>query len=169
MLLKFGILVAALGLHTAFAAPAMEHGEHGEHRLEDIQCRCLTFRANERPTPCNFLESKDFGWRSAQILASQYDIKAQFSSKSTISKVLAISAPLPNDVLQAISSGDAQTAPKEVNISQNKIVCGFGKEVRRMTRHHRYQEPESHFVGQVIGWIMLLIALYVVGEYIWTR
>ncbi|KAF2632677.1 hypothetical protein BU25DRAFT_80198 [Macroventuria anomochaeta] len=166
MLFNSSALVAALSLHTAFAAPAMEHKEH---HLEDIQCRCLTFRANERPTPCNFFESRGFDWRSAQILASQYDIKVQFASKSTISKVLSISAPLPSEVLQTTNTGDAQSASRDANISQNKIVCGFGKEVRRMSHHYRDYEPESHFVGQVIGWLMLFIALYVVGEYVWTR
>ena len=166
MLFKTSTLIAALSLHTAFAAPAMERHEH---HLEDMQCRCLTFRANEHPTPCSFFESKGFDWRSAQILASQYDIKIQFASKSTISKVLSIPAPLPSEVLQATSIGDAQSASREVNTSQNQIVCGFGKEVRRMSHHHRGYEPESHFVGQVIGWLMLFIALYVVGEYVWTR
>ena len=152
MLFKFGHLVAALSLHTALAAPSMEH------HLEDIQCRCLTFRANERPTSCNFLESKGFGWRSAQILASQYDIKVQFASKSTISKVLLIPAPVPSDVLQTASTVDAQSASKDVNMSQNKIVCGFGQEVRHMSHHHREGEPDTHFVGQVIAWLMLFIA-----------
>ncbi|KAF9699101.1 hypothetical protein EKO04_003109 [Ascochyta lentis] len=163
MLFKSGPFLVALSLQTTFAAPTIES------HLEDIQCRCLTFRANERPTPCNFFESKGFGWRSAQILASQYDIKVQFASKSTISRVLSATTPLPSDVLQTTSYGDAQSASKEANISQNKIVCGFGKEVRRMTHHHRNHEPESHFVGQVIGWLTLFIALSVVGEYVWTR
>ena len=168
MLFKLSTLVAALSLQSAFAAPAMEHREN---HVEDIQCRCLTFRANERPTPCNFFESKGFGWRSAQILAAQYDIKVQFASKTTISKVLSIPAPIPSDVLQTTSFGPAQLAAKDANMSQNKIVCGFGKEVRRMTHHHhhRHHEPESHFVGRVVGWLMLFIILYVVGEYAWTR
>lgn len=163
MLFKVRTLVAALGLHTALAAPTMEH------RLEDVRCRCLTLRANERLAPCNFFESEGFGWRSAQILASQYDIKVQFASKSTINKVLSIPGPVPSDVLQTTGSGDTLSTSKEANISQNKIVCGFGKEVRRMSDHHRDDEPDCRFVGQVIGWLILFIALYIVSEYIWTR
>lgn len=163
MLFGLGTFVVALSLQSAFAAPTIEK------RLEDIQCRCLTFRANEKPTTCNFLESEGFGWRSAQILASQYDIKVQFASKDAVSKVLSATDPLPSDVLQTASSGDAQSASNEANISRNKIVCGFGKEVRRMTHRHRDSEPESHFLGQVIAWLTLFIALYLVGEYVWTR
>ncbi|KAF1365864.1 hypothetical protein EJ07DRAFT_170608 [Lizonia empirigonia] len=163
MLFELGTFVVALSLQTAFAAPTMEKP------LEDIQCRCLTFRANEKPTTCNFLESKGFGWRSAQILASQYDVKVQFASKDAVSKVLSATHPLPSDVLQTASSGDAQSASNKANISRNKIVCGFEKEVRRMTHRHRDSEPESHFLGQVIAWLILFIALYVVGEYVWTR
>lgn len=163
---RLSTFVAALGVSFAFAAPAMEHRDH---QLEDIQCRCLTFRADERPTPCKFFESTGFGWRSAQTIASQYDIKVQFASKSTISKVLAISAPLPSEVLQVTSTGDARSALREVGTSQNKIVCGLGKEVRHMTHHYENESSGGHFVGQVIAWLMLFIILYAAGEYIWTR
>ncbi|KZM19780.1 hypothetical protein ST47_g9158 [Ascochyta rabiei] len=154
MLFRLGTFVAALSLQTTFAAPTMEN------HVEDIQCRCLAFRTNERPTLCNLFEPRDFGWRSAQTLASQYDIKVQFASESTLSRVLSATTPLPSDVLQTTSYGDAQSESKEGNISQNKIVCGFGKEVRHMTQHYRHHEPESHFVGRVLGWLMLFIALY---------
>lgn len=167
MLFRFDTFVAALSLQTAFAAPAME--AHQEAQLEDIQCRCLTFRTNDRPTPCNSFEPNGFSWESAQKLASENDIKVQFASKSTISKVLSISSPLPSDVLQVTSYGDALSASEGANINRNKIICGFGGEVRYMTHHHTSHEPEGHFVGQIIGWLMLFIALYVVGEYVWIR
>ncbi|KAJ8113627.1 hypothetical protein OPT61_g4282 [Boeremia exigua] len=166
MLFKSNIFVAALGLSSVLAAPAIGHREHP---LEDIQCRCLTFRVNELPTPCNFFESRGFGWRSAQTLASQYDIQVQFASKNTISKVLSISTPLPSDVLQATSAGDAQSALGEANSSENKIVCGFGQEVGDMSRDHRDLVSEDRFVGLVIAWLMFFIILYVAGEYVWTR
>lgn len=168
MLFKFSALVAVITVSTALAAPAVDHLKKEPH-LEDIQCRCLTFRANERPTPCNFFESKGFGWRSAQILASQYDIKVQFASKSTISRVLAIPAPLPSDVLDTTSKVDALSDSRDENISQNTIVCGFGKEVRHMTHHHLNIKPESRYVGQVVAWITLLIILYAAGECIWIK
>lgn len=167
MLFRFGTFVAALSLQTTFAAPTTE--DHQEPQLDDIQCRCLTFRTNDRPMPCTFFESKGFNWKSAQRLASENDIKVQFASKSTISKVLSVSSPLPSEVLQVTSYGDAQSASKGASVNQNKIVCGFGGEVGYMTYQHRSHELESHFVGQVIGWLMLFIALYVVGEYVWIR
>jgi hypothetical protein len=168
MLFRFSALVAVMTASTALAAPAMKHMEK-EPLLEDIQCRCVTFRANEQPTPCNFFESKGFGWRSAQTLASEYDIKVQFASKSTISRVLAISVPLPSDVLETTSTGDALSTSRHVNISQNKIVCGFRKEVRHMTRLHLNVEPGYHVVGQVVAWLILLIIFYAAGEYLWTK
>ncbi|KAH6620020.1 hypothetical protein C7974DRAFT_224681 [Boeremia exigua] len=166
MLLELSVLVAALEVGSAFAAPAVEH--HEQH-LEDIRCRCLTFSANERPKPCNTLESRDLDWMSAQNLASQLEIPVRFASKTTISKVLAISIPLPTDILQTTGAGDAQSSSSEAEISQNKMVCGFGQEVRRMSSHSHDREPEDHFVAQVVAWFMLFIGLYLAGEYLWTR
>lgn len=159
-------ILAGLSAGFALAAPVTENREY---RLEDIQCRCLSFRSNERPTPCNFLESKGFGWRSAHTLASQYDIQVQLASKSSISRVLSIPTPLPNDLLQIVTLGDAQSALSEMkaDVSQNKIVCGFVEEVRQLSHCEEY-EGTSHFAGQVIAWLMLLIIVYAAGEYIWT-
>lgn len=121
-MVKLSAILAGLSAVFAYATPVTEHQSQ---RLEDIQCRCLTLRTNERPTPCNFFDSKGFGWRSAQALASQYDIQIQFASKSSISKVLSIPTPLPNELLSTVSLGDAQSVSSEVkpNGSQNKIVC----------------------------------------------
>lgn len=166
MSFKLSVLVAALGVCSAFAAPAVERRQN---HLENIQCRCLTFRANEQPNQCNFLESKDLGWESAQTIASQHDIQVQFASKSTIAKILAIPDPVPSEVLQLVSIGDAQSMPKEAITSQSKIVCGFGTEVRHMAHHHQDDRLEGHFVGKVIAWLMLFIILYAAGEYVWTR
>lgn len=170
MLFNFSAVVMAITAGTALAAPADYPNK--EPRLEDIQCRCLTFRANERPTPCNFFESRGFGWRSAQILASQYDIKVQFASKSTISRVLAIQAPLPNDVLDTTSQGDALSDAGDENINQNKIVCGIGREVRHITHHHHHHlndDPDTRYVGRVLAWISLFMILYAAGEYVWIK
>jgi hypothetical protein len=165
-MVKLSTILSGLSAGFAFASPVRENREY---RLEDIQCRCLTFRPNERPTSCNFLESKGFGWRSAYTLASQYDIQVQFASKSCISRVLSISTPLPNDLLHIVTLGDAQSASSEttVDVSQNKIVCGFDEEVRQLSHYQEY-EATSHFAGQVIAWLMLLIIVYAAGEYIWT-
>ena len=128
--------------------------------------RCITFRSPSPPISCNFLESPGFGWHSAQTLAAQYDIKIQFASKRTIASVLAVPAPLPSDVLQTTGAGDAEAA-LAVDAQQNKIVCGFGGEVGRMTQ--RLGEPQTHFVGQVLAWLVLLVVVYAAGECVWTR
>jgi hypothetical protein len=166
-MVNLSTVLAGISAGSALAVPVTENREY---RLEDIQCRCLTFRSNERPTTCNFLESKGFGWRSAHTLASQYDIQVQLACKSSISKLLSISTPLPNDLLQIVTLGDAQSSSSEMeaNASQNKIVCGFGKEVRQLVHCQDY-EGTSHFAGQVIAWLMLLIIIYAAGEYIWTK
>ena len=165
-MVKSSTILVGLSAGFTLAAPVTENRAY---RLEDIQCRCLTFRSNERPTPCNFLESKGFGWRSAHTLASQYNIPVQLASKSSISEVLSVSTPLPNDLLQIVALGDAQSASSEMkaDASQNKIVCGFDKEVRQLSHCQEY-EGASHVAGQVIAWLMLLIIVYAAGEYIWT-
>lgn len=168
MLCKSSVLIAALAVGTVLAAPASERHVK-EVRIEDLQCRCLTYRAHEGPWPCHFLESKGFGWRSGQMLVSQYDMSVQFASKSTIAKVLSIPAPLPNDVLETTRTGDAQSASVDANMSQNKIVCGFGREVRHMTHQHRHDEPRTHLVGHAIAWLTLFMILYAAAEYVWTR
>ncbi len=166
MSFRSSILIAVLSVSSALAAPAITQREY---LLEDIQCRCLTFRANEGPISCNSFESKGFGWESAQALASQYDVRVHFASKETISKVLAIPAPLPSDVLQVTSAGDVQSALGGMKRSQNKIVCGIGKEVVYMSHDHQDLQSEGRFVGQVIAWLMLFVILYAAGEYVWTR
>lgn len=163
MKIKLSAAIAGLGLaFGTFASPAAERREHS---LEDIHCRCLTFRTNERPAPCDLMDPKGFNWGSARTLASQYGVRLQFAYKSTIDKVLSIPAPLPNDVLQAVSGGDASS---EVNVSLNKVICGFGNEVEQMSRQQD-SEGERHYVAQVIAWLMLFTILYSAGEYVWTR
>jgi hypothetical protein len=155
------ILVALLG--AASAAPI-------DHRLEDIQCRCLSLSTNAKPTLCTHMESHAFDYHTASSLASDYDLEMQFASQDTITKILSIHRPLPSGVLQRISEG--QVVSKDATDllqQQNKIVCGFGDEVKRLGSHDVSLELECHYIGYGVAAFMLLVLVYVVGEYVWMR
>jgi hypothetical protein len=116
------------------------------------------------------MESHNLDWHTASSLASDFDLKIQFASQDTITKVLAINRPLPSSVLQSISAG--QVAPvdqKDLLQRENKIVCGFGDEVKHLGSHDRSLEPECHYIGYMGAAFMLLLALYILAEYIWSR
>ncbi|KAF2034375.1 hypothetical protein EK21DRAFT_56456 [Setomelanomma holmii] len=139
-------------------------------RLEDIQCRCLSYSTDAKPTLCTYMESHNLDWHTASSLASDYDLKIQFASQTTISKVLSINRPLPSSVLQSISHGEvAPVDEKELLQRENKIVCGFGDEVRHLGSHDRSLEPECHYIGYLGVAFMLLMVSYVLAEYIWSR
>jgi hypothetical protein len=116
------------------------------------------------------MESQRLDWHTANTLATDYDLKIEFASQDTISNILSIHRPLPSSVLRAIS--EAETMPiheEDLMQRKNKIVCGFGEEVRRLGRYDGSMEPECHFVGYVVAALMVLVALYVGAEYVWSR
>lgn len=141
-----------------------------EPRLEDIQCRCLSFSTSAKPTLCTYLESQGLDWDTAHLLASENDMKIQFASKNTISKVLAIPKPLPSSVLQSLSHGEA-VAPDAADLikTENKIVCGLGDEAKHIGSHDANLDPECHYVGIVVAGFMCLLIAYLVGDYAWTK
>ena len=156
-------LLALLSVSTSLAAPM-------DHRLEDIQCRCLSFSTDAKPTVCTYMESHNLDWHTANSLASDYDLKINFASQNTIGKVLSIHRPLPSSLLQCISEGEVMPMNSaDLTQRENKIVCGFGDEVKHLGSHDRSLEPEYHFVGYVGAAFMLLLALYVLAEYVWSR
>jgi hypothetical protein len=53
--------------------------------------------------------------------------------------------------------------------NENRIVCGFGDEVEHVGDHEKSLEVEVHYVGTVLGLFMLLLIIYLVGDYLWTR
>jgi hypothetical protein len=155
------ILLALFG--AASAAPM-------DHRLEDVQCRCLSISTDEKPTLCTHMESHAFDYHTASSLASDYDLRIQFASQDTVSKILSIRRPLPTSVLQRISEASVVSKePADLLQKENKIVCGFGDEVKRIGSHDVSLEPECHYIGYGVATFMLLMLLYVVGEYVWTR
>lgn len=167
MFSKASLLLSLLSLTTVLAAP-MEVPV--DHRLEDIQCRSLSFSTNAKPTVCTYLESHGLDWNTAYSLASDYDLKIQFASQSTISKVLSIPKSLPRSMLQSLSNGAARPPnPTDLIKSQNKIVCGLGDGVKRMGSDDSNLGPEYHCVSVVVTAFMLFLILYLVGLYVWTR
>jgi hypothetical protein len=109
-------------------------------------------------------------WDTANTLASDYDLKINFASQSTITKVLFIRKPLPSSMLQSISEGEVLPIDaRDLVQTENKIVCGFGEELRHLGESEGGLETECHFVGWVMGAFMVLLALYVLAEYVWSR
>ncbi|KAF1945111.1 hypothetical protein EJ02DRAFT_339688 [Clathrospora elynae] len=164
MFCKTSVLVLSLmGLATILAAPM-------QYRLEDIQCRCISFSTSAKPTLCTYLESHGLDWQTAYTLATENGLRIQFASQTTISKFLSISKPLPSSVLRSLGQGEAlPLTSTELMQSQNKMVCGLGDEVKYMSSRETSLEPELHCVGIFIASFMILLVFYVVGEYVWTR
>jgi hypothetical protein len=141
-----------------------------DHRLEDIQCRCLSFSTDTKPSFCTHMESHAFNFHTATAIASDYDLKLQFASESTITKVLSIRRPLPSSVLQRVSQGEVMPVDsKNLLQREQKIVCGFGDEVKHMGSDGSHLEPGCHFIGYVIASFTLFVLLYVVAEHVWAR
>lgn len=139
-------------------------------RLEDIQCRCLSITTSAKPTLCTYLESHALDWHVAYSLASDYDLKIQFASEETITKVLSISKPLPTSVLESLSNGAVLPLEStDLVQSENRIVCGLGDEVKHMGSYDSNSGPECHHAGVVVGGLMVGVIIYLVGQYAWTR
>ncbi|KAF1831821.1 hypothetical protein BDW02DRAFT_600462 [Decorospora gaudefroyi] len=160
-------LLTLMSLTCTFAIPL-------ERRLEDIQCRCLSTSTNTKSMFCTYLEPHVLDWQAAYKLAAQNDLEIQFASEA-ITGVLLKPRLLPTGILQRLSEAEA-TLPSnhQTEMPQtetNKIVCELGDTVRYgngpATSHPK--AGEEHYVSAVLGTLMLLLILYVVGQYVWNR
>jgi hypothetical protein len=142
-----------------------------DHRLEDIQCRCLSVSTDAKPTVCTYMEFQKLDWYTASSFASDHNLKLHFASQDTITKVLSINRPLPTSVLETIGEADvAEVNESGWMQSGNKIVCGFGDEVEHLGMDNKSLEPEDvHFVSYVVAGMMVLIGFYVFAAYVWAR
>jgi hypothetical protein len=157
------ILLALLSASTTSAAPM-------DHRLEDIECRCVSYSTDAKPTLCTYMESYRLDIHTASSFAKDHDLKIHFASEDTIDKVLAIKRPLPSNVLQAIEECDVMPMKEEgLRQRENKIVCGFRNEVKHLGSQDRSMEPDCHFVSYFVAAFMAIIALYLLAEYVWSR
>ena len=166
-------LLAAL-LSCAFAAPTSTTPPPTtpDHRLEDIQCHCLTLSTDAKPTVCTYMGAHHLDWQIASTLANDYDLKINFASRDTIDKVLAIRKPLPGSVLRSIREGEAGVMRDGEGLvkRENRIVCGFGDEGwGNGEGDGEGMGGEGHYVGVVVVGFMGLVACYVVAEYVWSR
>ena len=164
MFSKSNLLLFLTSLTSVLAAPTKQL------RLEDLQCRCLTFSTSAAPTLCSYQELLTLDWDTAHSLATVNNLKMQFASRQAMTKVLTIAKPLPSSILQSIHEGQALPLdPAEKVQNENKIVCGFGDEVQHVGIRDKSVEVEVHYVGTVLGLFMLLLICYLVGEYLWIK
>jgi hypothetical protein len=167
------VLPSFLGLasiRTTAASPTPQ--QQIPFQLEDIQCRCLSFSTSATPTPCSYQELLSLDWDTAYSLATTNDFKIQFASEATRKRLLAIPKPLPLSILHSIHEGEALPLDPAGKVqNENRIICGFGNEVDRVGRDGSGKGlvDEVHYVGTVLGYFMLFLIVYVVGEWVWTR
>jgi hypothetical protein len=163
MSFKSSLLIPLIRFTTVLAFPT-------QPRLEDIQCRCLSFSLNSQPILCNYLEPHVLDWQTASNLASRSDLKIHFISELTVTRVLSIPRPLPSSILQSLSEEGSEPSldPTEMVQNENKIICRLSDGAKHISSQDQSVEP-GHYVGVVLGVFMLLLLLYVVGEYLWTR
>lgn len=187
MLRPFALL-SLLGLATTAmtvaAAPTPQH--HREHRLEDVQCRCLSFSTNAKPTVCSYLALHSLDWDTAYAFAVYNDLGIQFASKATVSKILSIPKPLPSSILLSLGGGKTnmpqsqrplpsrephqqQGRPEGPAASVIQVVCGLGDEVKHLGSDVHFSKPELHYVGVVLAGLTVFLIVWVMGEYFWTR
>ncbi|CAN9255018.1 unnamed protein product [Alternaria alternata] len=164
MFFKSKLLLSFVSLASVIAAPTKQP------RLEDLQCRCLTFSTSAAPTLCSYQELLTLDWDTAYSLATVNDLKIQFASKKAMTKVLALPKPVPTSILLSVHEGQVRPLdPAKKVQNENRIVCGFGDEVEHVGDHEKSLEVEVHYVGTVLGLFMLLLIIYLVGDYLWTR
>jgi hypothetical protein len=140
-----------------------------DYRLEDIQCRCIAFSSFTKPTSCTYLQPHNLDWQTAYSVASDNGLQIQFARETTITKVLSIPRPLPKNVLQTLLKGEALPldSTEKVRI-ENKMVCGFGDEVMHIGSQDKGLEP-VHYAGVVLGSLMMLLIIYLIGDYLWIK
>ncbi|KAF2790036.1 hypothetical protein K505DRAFT_208547, partial [Melanomma pulvis-pyrius CBS 109.77] len=136
-----------------------------------IQCHCISFSPTAKPIACPLPESQNLDWNTARTLSLQHQVKIQFASQDTVSRVLDAATPLPTSVLLSMSNG----LPLPLNTagsleSVDKIVCGIDDEVRQrwMETSEREGGAVDCFALQVIVSLILLIVLYEAVEVSWT-
>ena len=152
MFFKSKLLLSFVGLASVIAAPTKQP------RLEDLQCRCLTFSTSAAPTLCSYQELLTLDWDTAYSLATVNDLKIQFASKKAMTKVLALPKPVPTSILLSVHEGQVRPLdPAKKVQNENRIVCGFGDEVEHVGDHEKSLEVEVHYVGTVLGLFMLLL------------
>ena len=152
--------------------------------LSNLQCNCLTFSPLSDPTQCSIPNAQDIDWQGARALAAKRDLRIQFASESTITKILAVEEPLPTSVLLRMSDGEP-VLPEEdgANDIQDLIICGIGNEVKRRFLGEGDDDDNDNdddvndiqplesdaYVGEIIALLLVLVLAYAAAESAWRR
>jgi hypothetical protein len=146
---------------TAMAAPI--------NPLDNIRCHCITFYAHHLPAACTLLGAQNLDWNTAQKLASTHRLDIEFASQDTITRILEVDRPLPTSVLVSLRT------TKETRHVGTKFICGMDDEVMTTMleapieqANARVAEQEACISG-VLAIIVLVVILYAVCEFAWTR
>jgi hypothetical protein len=133
-------------------------------RLEDLQCRCVSFSTTAKPTLCTYMESYRLDMHTATSFARDHDLAIQFASPATVDRVLHIRKPLPSYVLRMLEEDGCDA---EVRERENRIVCGFRDDVKEY--EGREIGEDEHFVGWFVGAFVGIVVLYLGAEWVWSR
>jgi hypothetical protein len=128
--------------------------------LSDLHCTCLHLSALPS-SPCVSLPHIPLTWPAAYSLATEHNIPLHFATHTTIERILKMPSPLPTSVLQVAGRGPAVVA---LEGGRDEIVCGFGG--RGEGSRSEEGADQGGFVSQVVAWLMVLIAVYMLGEWV---
>lgn len=134
--------------------------------LAKLRCHCITFSHPADPAACVLAGSQNLDWDNAHSLASSRNLRLEFASKATISKILALERPIPASELLHMETPESFE-------SGSKVVCGLGDEVKRefLSGSSKQLDPRGgdFYVSKVVAVLLLIIILYAAGEDIWMR
>jgi hypothetical protein len=131
--------------------------------LADIHCTCVSLSASSS-SPCASLPHprSPLTWPAAHALAVDHAIPLHFATRTTIEHVLAIPAPLPTSVLLVAGQGPSRA----LEGARDEVVCGFAA---GSGDDGEAAEGVDGFVGMVVAWLMVLVAVYLLGEWVVRR
>lgn len=121
---------------------------------------------------CSYLEPHVLDWQTAYSIATGTNLKIEFTSEITVTKMLSVPKPLPSNVLHSLTQ-EAEAPewdPSETVRYENKIVCGLSDALDHSDdRQDEVPQPELHYIGTVLAIFMLLLIVTVTIEYYWQR
>ena len=133
--------------------------------LADLHCTCLHL-STQPSSPCALPRSTPLAWPAAHALAVQHNMPLHFATRTTIARLLALPAPLPTSVLLVAGRGPAAVA---LEGGRDEVVCGFGFGVGGRLGGGEGEAGQAGYVGVVVAWLMLLVVVYLVGEWAVAR
>ena len=134
--------------------------------LSDLHCTCLHL-STLSSSPCASSPTTPLTWPAAYSLATKHNIALHFATRTTIARLLAMPSPLPTSVLQVAQRGPAAVA---LEGWKDEVVCGFGSgSGGRRDGASGEETQQPGFVALVVAWLMVLVVVYLVGEWVVAR